>query len=39
MRAAVSREIGQIGVEDLDDPRPHAGELAIEVTATVPAAS
>jgi len=34
MRAAVSREIGQIAVEDLDDPRPHAGELAIEVTAT-----
>jgi Zn-dependent alcohol dehydrogenase len=34
MRAAVSREIGQIAIEVLDDPVPQAGELGIEMTAT-----
>ena len=34
MKAAVSRAIGQIGIEDLDDPIPRMGELAIELTAT-----
>ena len=34
MKAAVSRSIGQIGIEDLEDPTPELGELAIELTAT-----
>jgi len=34
MKAAVSREVGQISIEVLDDPTPRAGEIAIELTAT-----
>ena len=34
MRAAVCREVGQIGVEELDDPRPQAGEVRLRMVAT-----
>lgn len=34
MKAAVSREIGQIALEEIDDPRPRPGELGIELVAT-----
>lgn len=34
MRAAVCRQIGQIEIEDLDDPRPLAGEVRLRMVAT-----
>lgn len=34
MKAAVSRKVGQIAIETLDDPVPRAGELGIEMAAT-----
>ena len=34
MKAAVSRAVGQISIETLDDPHPRAGEIGIELVAT-----
>ncbi|MBJ21780.1 MAG: zinc-binding dehydrogenase [bacterium] len=34
MRAAVCREIGQIAIEDLDEPTPGDGEIKLRVVAT-----
>jgi Zn-dependent alcohol dehydrogenase len=31
MRAAVSREVGQIAIEELDDPSPRSGEVKIKI--------
>ena len=34
MKAAVLRELGRIGVEELDDPTPRAGEVKLRMVAT-----
>ena len=34
MRAAVSRGIGQIGIEELDEPEPRTGEVKLQMVAT-----
>lgn len=33
MRAAVISEVGKVGIEDVDDPTPAAGEVVVEVAA------
>lgn len=34
MRAAVSREVGEITIEDLEDPRPGAGEVKVRLVSS-----
>lgn len=34
MRAAVCRELGQVAVEEIDEPVPQVGEVALEMVAT-----
>jgi Zn-dependent alcohol dehydrogenase len=34
MRAAVSRAVGQIAIEELDEPKPRSGEVKLDLVAT-----
>jgi Zn-dependent alcohol dehydrogenase len=34
VKAAVCRTVGQVGVEEIDEPRPQPGEVALEMVAT-----
>ena len=34
MKAAVCRAVGQVSVEEIDEPRPQAGEVGLEMVAT-----
>ncbi|MBW2500030.1 MAG: zinc-binding alcohol dehydrogenase, partial [Deltaproteobacteria bacterium] len=34
MKAAVCREIGQVGIEELDEPSPGPGEMKLRMVAT-----